>query len=284
MPSSVFTRPRARPPLSSVSSQQNSIDVKTEDELLAALTSLPRSDGACYGRAINIVGDITLTRPVVLASQHSGLTITSSSNSLLSTSTALDSCFNAQNAEAVTIENITLSKNISVTSFAITGLRLAVQRVSVVDGATIVGLVRTLSTVSTGLRILSCVSRSSSAVRLISGASIAIADGVISHNINFTGGIIGVSFSSSVISNNADLGGWTTFSGRETRNCTCTGNTMVGNIEIRAILSLNNVVVGNAMNGFDIDTSTTGGGNTIVGNTNVGTISSAGTDAVTSNT
>lgn len=280
---SIFTRPRARPPLAAVSSQQNMLAVTTEDELLAALTALPRSDGACYGRGINIVGDITLTGTVTLGAQHSGLLITSSSNARLSTSTALTQAFSLSAADGVTLERLTLGAGFSATSFVgVDGDDHTIDSIGVLLGASVTNLVR--MGLASATRIVDCYSQASSAIVLVQGPSSGIGDCVISGNTSFTGGLRQLSMSKSVISMNTNLGGWETFPARTTDDCVCIGNVMVGQIAIYAGFG-RNIISSNAMNGFNIDTSGTGTGqNSIVGNTNVGTITSNAADAVTSNT
>lgn len=76
MPASIFRTTGRRTNLQPQSSAQNFIDVHNEDELLAALTALPRGDGNCYGKGINIVADITLTRALLMSADiHDGITI-----------------------------------------------------------------------------------------------------------------------------------------------------------------------------------------------------------------
>lgn len=76
MPASIFRSTGQRTNLQPQSSAQNFIDVHNEDELLAALTALPRGDGNCYGKGINIVADITLTRALLMSADiHDGITI-----------------------------------------------------------------------------------------------------------------------------------------------------------------------------------------------------------------
>lgn len=65
--------------------------------------------------------------------------------------------------------------------------------------------------------------------------------------------------------------------------CNVFGNFVFGQI-IAASTSGNNSISMNNMSGLNIDTSASLGGNSIVGNTNVGTIANTATDAVTSNT
>jgi hypothetical protein len=279
---SVFTRPRARPPLAAVSSQQNLIAVSTENELIAALTSLPRSDGSCFGRAINVVADIYLTKTIKLSSIHSGLTITSSSNARINSSANANTALDCALANRVTIENLTIGQNCLSTYFIYPGFYTTVRNITVFDGSSIVGL--TLLVAQQGLRILNCACEAASGIRLAVGPTTQIQDAVISGNVKFSGGIAQVSFIRSVISGNTSIGPWTTSPGRETANTSCFGNAFVGRIQIINALSNNVSIFGNSMGGFNITTSATAGGNSIVGNTDVGTISNASTDAVTSNT
>lgn len=282
---SIFTRPRARPPLAAVSSQQNMLAVSTEDELLAALTSLPRSDGACYGRGINIVGDITLTRGITLGAQHSGLLITSSSNARLSTKTAAvtPAFFVKNNANDVTIERLTLPSSFLAATFtqSSNAINTMVRNISVI-GATSSLTVLTLGT-SVGASVVDCVAdlASSSFASIISITAAVANVFTVSGNRQFAGTVLLSNGQLGVISNNTFLGAISAVG--TVRNNVISGNTMAGNIAIQASAG-NNVISNNCMNTYNITTNTGIGGNAIVGNTNVGTITNAATDAVTSNT
>jgi hypothetical protein len=284
MVSGIFTRPRARPPLAAVSSQQNMLAVSTEDELLAALTSLPRSDGACYGRAINIIADITLTRTVELLRQHSGLLITSSSNARLSTKTAFSPAFFVrQNASGVTIDGLSTTSAflsaVVVQAFANSGL--SILNISVNSAPSAI-TVASLGTVASAL-IDGCVADTASGTNasIVSIAAGSTTGVVIRGNRNFRGAISAQSASSCIITMNSALGAIT--ASPSFNSNIISFNTMVGAITVGST-SGNNAITGNAMNGNNITTSTGTGGNSIVGNTNVGTITNASTDAVTSNT
>jgi hypothetical protein len=281
---SVFVRPRARPRLAAVATSQNIIDVHTEDELLAALTSLPRGDDACYGRAINIVSDITLTRTVTLSTQHAGLTITSSSRARLATASALTRAFSIS-ASDILIENLVLTDGFSATtlvrSFAD---RLHVTGISVSSTATITNLIDA-SLGPFGLTVTDCVvANGGPSVVLVLGGGAPLTSGVVSGNRNFGGGLLTIDLSGSVVTGNAGLGGWTNAGTATCANVAVTGNRFTGDIVLTGALSSNVSITGNAMGGNDIDTVLTAGSNSIVGNTNVGTITADATDAVTSNT
>lgn len=284
---SIFTRPRARPPLAAVSSQQNMLAVSTEDELLAALTSLPRSDGACYGRGINIVGDITLTQPIKLRQQHSGLVITSSSNARLSTKTALTQAFDCALCVNLIIERLSVDAGFSVTSFVQFALssECTVRGILVGVSASLTNLVTHIS--GSSLCVDGCmVSSGGPAVVLIVGAINGFMDrGIVSNNINFSGGIATLNLRNSAVYGNIALGGWTN-GNQQTKDVMVTGNRFSGAITLigSAAGSGNISIVGNSMGNSNINTSATAGSNSIVGNVNVGTITNAATDAVTSNT
>lgn len=282
---SIFTRPRARPPLAAVSSQQNMLAVSTEDELLAALTSLPRSDGACYGRAINIVADITLTRTVTLGAQHSGLLITSSSNARISTKTVdvTPTFFVKNNANDVTVERMVLSTGFLSSVFVQSSgaINTSVKGISVV-GITFPMTVLLLGTTS-GASVSDCVSdlASSSTASIISIAAAVATVFSVCGNKQFAGTVSLSNGQLGIISSNSFLGPISAVG--TVRNNVISGNTMAGNITMQASTG-NNVISGNCMNSYNITTSAGIGGNSIVGNTNVGTITNASTDAVTSNT
>lgn len=284
--SSIFTRPRARPPLAAVSSQQNLIAVSTEDELLAALTSLPRSDGACYGRGINIVGDITLSRKIVLSRQHSGITITSSSKARMATSKPLDAAIEII-CPNVTVDSIFLGNGFSATSFIvfgydpILGITADDSRISnneIQDNAVVSSFVNS-SLVSVFCDISgNKVSQLGPSCVLLSGV-FGVVGSVIGRNINFFGGISS-RVERSTICHNSQIGTMS-FSGGFG---TCVnGNNLTGNIVLSANCSRYSIV-GNHMYSNNIDTSASLGQNSIVANVDTGTITNAATDAVTSNT
>lgn len=279
---SIFTRPRARPPLAAVSSQQNMLAVTTEDELLAALTALPRSDGACYGRGINIVGDITLTRGITLGAQHSGLLITSSSNARLSTKTAaVTPTFFIQRANDVIIERLVLpstflSARFVQTSFARSTVVRSINVVSASQSFTMM----LVGTGSFNASIHDCFASVQSLPTAIS--IIEVASGSqwkVGGNIDFNGDVQ-ITSTSGVITGNVRLG---RVLGSVMSQSVISSNTMVGDILLQSG-GARNVICGNVMNGYNINTLSTNGENSIVGNVDVGTITNDPLDAVTSNT
>lgn len=308
MPSSVFTRPRARPALAAISSQQNLISVATEDEFFAALTTLPRSDGACYGRGINIVADIGFTKTIVLASQHSGLRITSSSSSRVFSPVLLGNLFLVDDAINVTIENLTVGRigdpgNGFVVLVGTAGKNLTIRNIFVESTSDLTHVVLyapfgLTSYSGIGLKVLNCVvddDTGSKSVSLYCQVTDTVCTGAqFIGNVNFFGGIgtpptPGFIFfrgclDKSVISQNVNLGKIDmSFTAASTLNCTAiTSNIMRGQIIIGAATQ-DFVISSNAMNGNDIYTLN-GANNSIVANTQVGTITNSGTDAVTSNT
>lgn len=280
---SVFARPRARPPLSSVSSQQNFVSVGNEDELLAALTVLPRSDGVCYGRGVNIVGDITLKKPVRILQQHSGIVITSSSNARITTKSSIESCFIVEtSANDVTIERMSISPNTLATQF----VRSFFNTNNTIRHISAYGL-RSSSITIANLgqcerpSIVDCASDTSSSpsVSIASGTIIGPSGFTISGNKGFSATSTFLGGSRGIISGNALLGELSL----TLTNCVISGNTFSGRIFLSAT-SRYNAIVGNNMATNNISTSSSAGDNSIVGNTNVGTITNAATDAVTSNT
>jgi hypothetical protein len=285
MVSGIFTRPRARPPLAAVSSQQNMLAVSTEDELLAALTSLPRSDGACYGRAINIIADITLTRSITLGAQHSGLLITSSSNARLVTSSVLTAAF-VVNGDDVTIEKMRLSDGFSATTFARpVGDRASIVGISLDSSSSVLMLVDASGNckdiIIRGNRAFPL---SGNLVGATTGSG-SVTRGVISENFDFSGGISSTALIQSNVSANMSFGGWSDAgSSLGSILSMVAGNYLTNSITITNPASGYCSIIGNGMNGAGINTSATFGSNSIVGNTNVGTITNASTDAVTSNT
>lgn len=309
MASSVFMRPRARAALAAVSSQQNFIAVATEDELLAALTVLPRSDSACYGRGINIVGDINLSQSLQLAPQHSGITITSSSTSRISSNASIGTAIIANGCNGVTIENLVIGKigavsaGSAVSLIAVSGDGLTVRRIKISPNSDLTHLVffapygSTSTFTGYGTKIIECSTEDRTGSQNVSlyfqFGSTQCLNAVISKNIGFWGGIGTPPFSGviaqramfveSIISDNTNLGKIDMSSIDSGGKNTITGNVMKGNIIIWNSKD-KNVISCNSMCGFSIDTSLSNGNNSIVGNTNVGTISNAATDAVTSNT
>jgi hypothetical protein len=278
---SIFTRPRARPPLAAVSSQQNMLAVTTEDELLAALTALPRSDGACYGRGINIVGDITLTGTVTLGAQHSGLLITSSSNARLSTKTAsVTPTFFVQRANDVIIERLVLPSTFLSARFVQTSF----SRSTVVRSINVVNASQsfTMMLVGAGSFNASVHDCFASTQISISVSIIEVASGSqwkASGNIDFNGDVQ-ITSTSGVITGNVRLG---RILGAAMSQSVISSNTMVGDIQLQSG-GARNVISGNVMNGYNINTLSTNGENSIVGNVDVGTITNDPLDAVTSNT
>ena len=279
---SVFARPRARPPLSSVSSQQNFVSVGNEDELLAALTVLPRSDGVCYGRGVNIVGDITLTAPVRLLRQHSGIVITSSSNARITTKSAIDSCFIGEtNANDVTIERMSLSQN----TLAAQVVRSFFNTNNTVRNISVYGRTSPIVIVAlggcSGPLVADCASdvASASFASIISTSIVGPSGFTVSGNRLFSALTTLNGGSRGIISGNSLLGELLL----TLTNCVISGNTFSGRIFLSAT-SRYNAIVGNNMVTNNISTSSSAGDNSIVGNTNVGTITNAATDAVTSNT
>lgn len=145
----IFSRPRARPPLTAVSSQQNNVDVATENELLNALTSIPRSEKSCYGKSISIVDDIAISEKIFLYPQHSGLQIRSPSRSKISTKKFLSSIFECA-ADNVSIDGIYLNEGCNCSSLITSptetetygkGVGLTVKNVSIGKNATISNLI-----------------------------------------------------------------------------------------------------------------------------------------------
>lgn len=295
----IFNRPRARPPLAAVSSQQNLIAVSTEDELLAALTSLPRSDGACYGRGVNIVGDITLKNRVSLSSIHNGILITSSSKARISTASQLQSCFDVDGND-ITIENLVAAKHCDSFSFVriINASGLSVRNNVVALSSPLSALVSFSQDQSFAYSVSIENNKASETISIaatcsiIKGISIPALYGYlfnssISQNANFRGFVGYVGFDNCSISNNQNIGSMfdtTGLTGTYFIKTRITGNSITSSVLIQSPYSELNCIIGNAINAASIDTSFSAGRNTIIGNVGTTAISPAFTDAVTSNT
>ena len=228
--------------------------MRNEDELFAALTSLPTTTGTgdCSGRSINLVADITLTRTISLDDQHAGLLITSASRSRVTSSSVISMItVVGDNVDSVAL------KGISAVGFTAL-LNLAgkiVERWSISevvgDGTFSAGAIAT------------------SGGRLgFSSVTTSYIDGV-SGDCNFTS-FIGNDISSMPLGN--------------TVNAIISGNIIRGNITLTAAGGSLTIMGNGFLGGASIDTSAGTGANTIFGNTNVGTLTTHATDAVGLNT
>lgn len=294
--SSIFRDVNARTNLQPQSTAQNTIQVTTVDELKAALTTLPSVNGTgnCYGKAIDIVADLVFPEQVTLDRIHDGLRITSSSRSRITTTTHLsrwlkyktrdlqvDGLFFANgfdattifeadeddNSNGTTLRDHLISDSIVATSFAVLnegggeGMIIADNRIR--SPTTLVLISRT------------------GADPYIGGPYLVRAN--ITGNDGFKGGMDIDIAKFSTIAHNVELGPLSiTSASGATGNNTITGNVMEGAITIADDGA--NAIVGNAMQAHAITTNTSGGFNTIVGNTRVSAITAAGTDAVGNNT
>lgn len=232
--SSIFTRPRARPPLAAVSSQQVFREVNTEDELRAAVFSdtIGAYTFGITGRRIVIASPISVKSPIVVTA--SGTTIESHGKiPVFPAADALSCIFDISSAVNVTIRNLMFSNTGNFVEPDV-----CVKLGSLND-------------------MLDCT--------VVTGTTAIIADTdsfVRGNKIFF--GTFGVSIigSASVV----------------------TGNMITSGIATADPFSSRNVITSNVLFNSNIDTSTSGGQNVIVGNAQVGTITNAATDAVTSNT
>jgi len=301
VPASIFRNIGRRTVLQPQSMAQNTIDVATEDELIAALTTLPAETGDCYGKAISIVDDVQFTQTIELAQQHSGLRITSPSRARLTSTVALDRLFFVA-ARDVLLDGLFFDAGMSATAIVegsdtFNSRNLTVRDCVLHADAAVSRFVVPAIGIGFGLRVeRNSVTSTTAAVLLYgpvgSGASGQGADvlaAAIVDNVGFGGGIAVAVLNDSVVSRNVRIGpivvDGSTGSG---------GGNMISNNYIDAapgtgILIDNdgfNVISGNNLGGGDIDTtgSVGAGGNSIVGNVNVNTITATGTDAVTSNT
>lgn len=301
MPSSIFRNVGRRVVLQPQSMAQNTIDVTTEDELIAALTTLPAETGDCYGKAINIVDDIQFTQAISLASQHSGLRITSPSRAKLSSTVALDRLFFVA-ARDILIDGLFFGEGMTATTIvegddSFNSRNLTIRDCVLDADAAVSALVTPSLGVGLGMRVERNSVTATTACALVygptgTGPALQGADvfgATIVDNTGFGGGINVAVLNNSVISRNIRIGpivvDGSTGSG---------GGNMISNNDLDAgpgtgILidnDGNNVISGNNLDGGDIDTtgSVGAGGNSIVGNVNVNTITATGTDAVTSNT
>ncbi len=288
---SVFpARRRVRPAVAPLASTANAIEVATADELFAALTSLPRADGACYGRSIVVVADLQFTSPVVLDAQHAGLTITSPSFAVISAPATASPWMTIDTAD-VTVDSLTLGADFEApTAFSSTTTNAKNLRISglvIASGSGVTLLLNPSTGIGGGLKILdNRVSSTSMTVALINNSTDGDIDqGDIRGNVNFTGANALGAFSRSVLANNIRLGQWATvFSTGATGRSTYSANVMEGDILLNDDGA--NAVVGNTMNGNDINTTGAAGAadNTVVANTTVGVITVNAGDVSASNT
>lgn len=252
MPTSIFRNVGRRTTLQPQSSAQNSIDVTTEDELRAALTSLPRGEDFCSGRSIVITADIPVRDTIVLGVQHSGITITSPGGArFLSVDGATDTLFAVDGDP----ERVTLI------GFGLTGFS------ALLDAGD--------SSLSTWF-ILNVVDPTQAA-SIVGGAGVLTASTISGVYLNQIAIVLSVSRVTASTVNAMPLGDSAL-------------NTITGNIVIGGDLTLTsggglNAISSNVFASGNIDTSTGIGDNAIVGNImQGGTITATGTDAVTSNT
>ena len=251
---SIFRNNLRRVNLQPQASAQSSIDVRNEDELFAALTSLPTTTatGDCSGRAINLVADITLTRTISLDDQHAGLLITSASRSRVTSSSVISMItVVGDNVDSVAIKGISAVGFVALLNLA----GKIVERWSIFnvvgDGTFSAGAIAT------------------SGGRLgFSSVRDSYVDGV-SGDCNFTS-FIGNDMTSMSLGN--------------TVNAIISGNIISGNITLTAAGGSLTIMGNGFLGGASIDTSAGPGANTIFGNTNVGTITTHATDAVGLNT
>lgn len=241
MPDSVFTRPRARSPLSSVSSQQVFREVRTEDELRSAVfaeyTNYAGSLYGIVGRRIVVSAPISVRSPIIVTA--TGVTIESHGKiPIFPLSNAMDCIFDATSSTNLVLRNLLIANNLGVQN-PVFGIKLG--NFSSMDSCTIVG-VDTCVQASFGSSIRGC---------LLSSYGVATQRSIYVPN----------GASQIMISGNLLVGD--VFADAGSSNCAISANSLLGR---------------------NIDTSLSSGSNSIVGNVNVGTITNAATDAVTSNT
>jgi hypothetical protein len=310
----IFNRPRARPPLQSVSHKQVSFDVRTEDELISALTYLGTSSNECYGVSLNIAAPITLKQTIVLNERFNGIRIYSESKARISTSKKLDSMFKIQ-AFDVTISNLTIAELAScVAVFYITSpqigadLRIAIENIDLfanpappVDARINMFIGIGVSTNGVSLRSNNVIGENNGDPIFIiynkdeadlSTSDRYIANFTISENSKFKGGIYWLGIGGCVISDNIDLGSIQASGEGGLTDNIINGNkfAIIGGIFANYSQgTYNNIITNNNLRTADIDiykttTPRSGGANVIVGNSGVNMISHYETDAVTSNT
>lgn len=288
----LFPKIGARVNLQPQSMAQNTIEVRNETQLLAALGSLPGAQGNCYGKAINIVGDIVVTQSLTLSTAQAGLTITSPSRARISTLTPLTTSTGSLgagnswirillNAADVTIQGLSLEDDFSATNFVFSAGSRTVVRDVVIRASTVTNFVN-FSSGASGLMLENnnATPPAGSTAALLSGG--VVSSGRIVGNIGFAGGITNADMNRSVIAGNVSLGGWTNSGSATCKNSVVCGNTFTGDITLTGgALTEFIVISGNAMSGNDITTVATNGGNTITGNTNVGVLTPDAADDVT---
>jgi len=252
------------------------IDVSTEDEFRAALTSLPAVTGDCYGRGIRVVvPTLVVTDGFTLGVQHAGLSIKSSTTTTISVASTATPTTSAFFVVPFGADEVKIS-GFSWTSTPINTLVNDASRLLDVSGCSSDDASTFLLAVSNGAQSSSAVvnanrtegnlfttsgtglfSRTMATSNLSSGFTATVSNSTINGNV-FTGNL-GVTGDTNMFVGN-----------RATGTITFTGQY--------------NVINGNHCGGGTINTATGGGLNAVVGNTGVSSLVNDITDAVGLNT
>lgn len=286
---SIFARPVAvRQAMQTISGAVREVRVRNENELRAALVKLPAPDATtddgvtCRGRTIIIAEDITLQAPLTLTTKHAYLTLTALGFARLMAGARLAEAIRLeQGADRIRLDRLFFDAQLTplgVAAYFDTAVR-------VVGTATVTGLILT-----------DCLFKSPQLIITDTDAGISI--GHIDGNLQqqpasevFAASVdptIDVDMLNGTICGNIGRSGTCrlsievhTFSA-DARNIISGNNTRGGDISIPD--GGGNVVMGNVLAGGDIISNTGAGLNTIVANTEVGALTTAGTDAVGLNT
>jgi hypothetical protein len=230
------------------------IDVSTEDEFRAALTSLPAITGNCYGRGIRVVvPDLAIRDGFVLGAQHAGISLASAASTTITVNGTLTTAaiFDVgDDADDVSISGFRWSGSATLVNHE--AVRLFIQRCSVVDdlfGGTLLSTLAgsSLATIST------CV-----ATTMISSTGIIRFTSLrVSNSTFFSAATADVAESSFIGNDLAAI----TFTGERNQ---FVGNRFTGNLSVTGLL---NSATGNYMNNNSITLTGLFGYNSIVGNT-----------------
>lgn len=302
---SLFPKIGARVNLQPQSMAQFFVDVRNESQLLSAVATLAGSTGNCYGKGINVVAPITLTQALVLtAGLNDGLTISSPGRA------AIDAAGFGITvaADDVVIQDLAFT---DLGTFTISGARAGVSGVTFTNtkGFSITGAdaiiadipMMTAATGAGSAFSVNAIGVSISDVRVAAGDSVftsgmslgASAGQVVFEKANVANGattsgvlvaspdavseiwVLDCFFPSGVAATAIEISGqlWVV-----------RGNRLSSSSDIVAGASGGSAVINGNLFINEIDTSAGTGLNAIVGNVEVTTITSAGSDQVGLNT
>lgn len=265
--------------------------VYSEKELLSALADLPGPEQNCYGKGISLVGPIQVSKTIVLGAQHSGLTINSPSRAVIQTAPGVTLSTWIETTRAV-------SREIILRDFVFGSQFNATVVFKPREATLIIGMV--VLEEATGLQLQTLVDASDTSQLVhVEGCHCYLGDNApilvkdtanlfgyylnVVNNVGFTGdnGMVNVGPAIGNISGNIDCGIITVGNvvGAGSSYMQIIGNNTVNGIVVASEAEYCSII-GNSMQGGDITSNASLGNNTIVGNTNVGVLTSHGTDQV----